>query len=83
MKRGDIYKSHFLDRIDGPALARLAWNVIFSLEHFGNGNHKLSSYKSGLGQGCSGYKENKKILLIVVIPGPDLIYKHKFQKLIS
>jgi len=52
----------FLDRIDGPALVRLAWNIIFSLEHFGKGNHKLSSYKSGLGQGCSGYKENKKIL---------------------
>jgi len=33
--------------------------------------------------GCSGYKEYKKILLILLIPGPDLIYKHKFQKLIS
>jgi len=31
---------------------------MFLLEHFGNGNHKLSSYKSGLGQRCSGYKEN-------------------------
>jgi len=36
---------------------RLAWNVIFSLEHFGNGNHKLSYYKSGLGQGCSGLRQ--------------------------
>jgi len=36
---------------------RLAWNVIFSLEHFGNGNHKLSSYRSGLGQGCSGLRQ--------------------------
>jgi hypothetical protein len=43
---------NFFDKIDRPAL-RLAWNKLLSLELFGNGNHKLSSYKSGLGQGLT------------------------------
>jgi len=30
---------------------------MLSLEHFVNWNHKLSSYKSGLGQGYSGLRQ--------------------------
>jgi len=41
-------KSHFLDRIDRPALARVAWNIMLWLEYFGSGNHRTQPLQVSL-----------------------------------
>jgi hypothetical protein len=55
----------FLDRRDRPAWCGLHRTLCCRLHISEALIIKIRPFKSGQGQGCSGYKKNKKILLIL------------------